>query len=221
VKDKVTTTTQKKKPKKIKEIIAAEEEGQPDDDDDDDPWGEMDAVTGFNWSAKSPTFTVVWSKAGSHEEKARLVLLDKPRKCMKILWRDHRNNLRVMNWINNLKIMKKRVEGWVDIETYARHCQWEGSFEVPIAACINAIVDDKPVGEKQPGREEQGGQGMREKVDTNCSVCFVVLFENTDIHVDVAGIDCNEGQDLAVVNDEQDGSAVIGKQGGVGGAEGE
>jgi hypothetical protein len=41
--------------------------------------------------------------------------------------------IHVMDWINGMKVMKQTVRGWKDIKTYARHNQWEGVFDVPLA----------------------------------------------------------------------------------------
>jgi hypothetical protein len=69
------------------------------------------------------------------KEKAHLVLKDKPEECLELLWRNHREQVVVMDWIYGLKSMKKILNG-SDIETYAKHNQWEGSFEVPSAASV-------------------------------------------------------------------------------------
>jgi hypothetical protein len=45
---------------------------------DEDLVGDMLDVTSFKWLAKSPTFTVVWSKAGSLQEKASLYSIKGP-----------------------------------------------------------------------------------------------------------------------------------------------
>jgi hypothetical protein len=47
--------------------------------------------------------------------------------------------IHVMDWINGMKVMKQTVRGWKDIETYARQNQWEGAFDMPLAAGWNLV----------------------------------------------------------------------------------
>jgi hypothetical protein len=97
-------------------------------------WGDLLTVVKFHWSVNEPMFEVKWSLVGHLKNPAVEVIIDETEACLKILWKNHRRNLRVMEWINGLKKMEDLVTDWVDIESYANLMGWEGAFAVPKAA---------------------------------------------------------------------------------------
>jgi hypothetical protein len=97
-------------------------------------WGDLLTVVKFHWSVNEPMFEVKWSLVGHLKNPAVEVIIDETEACLKILWKNHRRNLHVREWINGLKKMKDLVDGWIDIETHATLMGWEGAFAVPKAA---------------------------------------------------------------------------------------
>jgi hypothetical protein len=80
-----------------------------------------------------------------------------------------------MDWINGMKVMKQNVRGWKDIETYARHNQWEGAFDVPLAAGV-------PLEASEPlAAGDKGKQGRR----VVCCVSTIYLSSAAAIDIGV------------------------------------
>jgi hypothetical protein len=126
------------------------EDGDEEDEDDEDELGKLENVIKFFWSKRAPSFQVRWSKKGILHDQAIPVLLDHPYEALKLVWENHQKNLEILEWINSLEEMQEAVEGWDDIESYAFHNGWKGSFKVPNAALAavkkkhkEAVVVDK------------------------------------------------------------------------------
>jgi hypothetical protein len=97
--------------------------------------------------------------------------------------------IRVMNWINNLKRMKKRVTGGLilrrtlDIVSgkVPLRSHWLLLHMMPLMELINLWERNNQV-------EKNKGSGcMREKVDTNSLCVFLVVFFTTEIQYDNTG----------------------------------
>jgi hypothetical protein len=127
-----------------------EDKGDEEDEDNEDELGELENVIKFFWSKRAPTFQVRWSKKGILREQVIPVLLDCPYEALKLVWENHQKNLEILEWINSLEEMQEAVEGWDDIESYAFHNGWKGSFKVPNAASlvVKAVVDKRKTKKK-------------------------------------------------------------------------
>jgi hypothetical protein len=77
-----------------------------------------------------------------YANKAKHVVLDMPEKCLRILWSNHCQQIHVVDWINDMRVMKQTVRGWKDTETYPRHNWWEGAFDMPLAAGVPLEASD-------------------------------------------------------------------------------
>jgi hypothetical protein len=97
---------------------------------DDDDWGEFIEILSFNWKTKR--FLIDWEKGGRREHNAKVVIEDWPEEALEVLWREHRDKLHVRAWVD--KLMKKKENGYIDIENYAAQRNWEGSYDRPAVA---------------------------------------------------------------------------------------
>jgi hypothetical protein len=108
-----------------------------------------------------------------YANEAKHVLIDMPEKCLRILWSNHRQQIHVMDWINCMKVMKQTVRGWKDIETYARHNQWERAFDVPLAA-------GGPLEASEPLAAGDKGKHSRRVV-----CCVSTIYLNVAVAIDI------------------------------------
>jgi hypothetical protein len=111
------------------ERVELVEEEEPDASDASDEWGDMEEVVEFLWGKKQ--FTCRWSICGTQVHEAKVVLKDWREEALKVLWRDHSDNLEAREWIN--KQMKRR-KGFNGIEQLAWERKWQGSWEIPAVA---------------------------------------------------------------------------------------
>jgi hypothetical protein len=81
-----------------------------------------------------------WKNDGSEDwAKADDVLKDWPEEAMVYLWNNHRNDIRVRDWINKSRILKK-LEGFVDIETFAQKLNLDGAIACTSLASIRGAT---------------------------------------------------------------------------------
>jgi hypothetical protein len=125
-------TTPKKKPLVVRPKVVG------------DPVG----PTGFEWDEEKGAgrFELKWTKGGLlWDSLPEVVLQDFAEECLELVWKDHWENVRVRNWVNSLlSIIRKEIEGWVDIERYARMKKWPNAFSEQAAA--TGGVDESPGG---------------------------------------------------------------------------
>ena len=125
-------TTQKKKPLVVRPKVVG------------DPVG----PTGFEWDEEKGVgrFELEWTKGGLlWDSLPEVVLQDFPEECLVLVWKDHWENVRVRNWVNGMsRVLRQEIEGWVDIESYARMKKWPTAF--PEQAVATGGVDESPGG---------------------------------------------------------------------------
>ena len=118
------------------------------DDEDEDDWGDM-IIVKFVWREKA--FQIKWSNNSMISlDNAMLVLQDEPEEALRVIWEGYHNNLRVREWINS--VAGRFVDGWVDIEQYARERDWRGAIYVAAAAAAACETSIRENGQSQQAK---------------------------------------------------------------------
>ena len=100
-------------------------------------------------------FLVQWSKREEPAEHNVVpVIKDWADQSLRVIWDNYRGDPRVMDWVNKLAVVKRKVRGWRDLETYAYEKGWEGSRLIPLVAAAGI---QQPGGNKVPGGIQQPG----------------------------------------------------------------
>ena len=102
-------------------------------------WGDR-TILSFMWPAHNANgkkeFNVKWSgNLKETKEPAMRVLKDMPEEALRVIWKDHHNNIQMREWINKAGGRSFR-KSWVDIETYALKHNWPPATPIPIAAAL-------------------------------------------------------------------------------------
>ena len=72
----------------------------------EDELGEMIEIKLFIFTSRSKLFVIQWSRGGMREHPAHHVIKDWPIKALHVIWRDHRDNMTIRNWINKYSFVK-------------------------------------------------------------------------------------------------------------------
>jgi hypothetical protein len=107
-----------------------------------------------------------------YANEAKHVLLDMPEKCLSILWSNHCQQIHVLDWINGMKVMKRTVRRWKEIETYARQNQWEGAFDVPLAAGVPLEASDPSAAGDKGTKAQQESSMLCFNNLSKCCFCY-------------------------------------------------
>jgi hypothetical protein len=149
-----------------------EEESDDVDSDDSsssssDGDGKMMGVVKFLWREKK--FLLKWSKRKKPERQgAKEVFEDWQEEAMLVIWRDHRENVRIRDWTTTM--MREKNPDFIGLEQYAKEMNWEGGIDIPVEATGTSRLEVI-----QPTIQ----QVQRNKESNPCQVChdWMVLFK--------------------------------------------
>jgi hypothetical protein len=125
------------------DVALTDDDAGPEDDDD------LDRIVWFKYGdmEKSKKFKVQWLSGKSTWESPINVVTHWPSNALTHIWNHHQSDIRVLDWINRSKQIKRNIKGFVDIEKYAWHLQLEGAVAPPSDAAStlgSGVVKGQP-----------------------------------------------------------------------------